>query len=158
MLFRSKYWPVYHSSIGNTGAVYLNLTNATDTNAAYWNNTSPTSSVFTVGTISDINTNGSQNVSYCFAAIPGFSAFGSYTGNGSTDGPFVFCGFRPRFILVKNTGSTASWQLYDTSRDTYNVMSGELAPNASAAESTFAMFDSLSNGFKLRTTDYTANT
>ena len=147
----SKYWPVYHSSIGNTGAVYLNLTNATDTNAAYWNNTSPTSSVFTVGTVSDINTNGSQNVSYCWAAIPGFSAFGSYTGNGSTDGPFVFCGLRPRWVMVKRTDLTSDWVITDTSRDVYNVSSDALRPNLSNAEYTsLPLIDINSNGFKLR--------
>ena len=152
----SKYWPVYHSSIGNTGAVYLNLTNATDTNAAYWNNTSPTSSVFTVGTVSDINTNGSQNVSYCWAAIPGFSAFGSYTGNNAADGPFVYTGFRPRWILFKDTTTTGAWMIHDTSRDTYNAISNGLAPSNSNAESTYsglAQADILSNGFKIRATD-----
>ena len=151
-------WYIYSDQIGNTKYLILNSTQAAAVDAK-WNNTSPTSSVFSVGGAGyGVNGNTNTYVAYCFAAIPGFSAFGSYTGNGSADGPFVFCGLRPRVILVKNTGSSAGWQLYDTSRDTYNVMSGELAPNASAAESTFAMFDSLSNGFKLRTTDYTANT
>jgi hypothetical protein len=151
-------WVTYHVSVGN-GSILLLSTSDAAAAGNYWNSTSPTSSVFTLGTsASGANVLNSTAVAYCFAAIPGYSAFGSYTGTGSADGPFVFCGFRPRFILVKNTGSVASWQLYDTARDTYNVMSGELSPNASAAESTFAMFDSLSNGFKLRTTDYTANT
>jgi len=150
----AAWWPVYHASIGNTGAVFLNLTNATITSSTYFNNTSPTSSVFSVESAS--STNGSTNgmVAYLFAEVAGFSRFGSYTGNGSADGPFVYCGFRPRFVLLKVSSTTGDWVIYDTSRNTYNVVDLYLYPNSSAAEggSGTPRLDILSNGFKLRNT------
>jgi len=151
-------WKVYHTSIGNTGAVTLNTTAATDT-YTYWNNTSPTSSVFSIGTSGSLNTSTNTMVAYCFAAVAGYSAFGSYTGNGSTDGPFVYTGFRPRFFLFKRTDSTGSWGIYDTSRDTYNGAQKRLYPDLSDAEFTDAAIDFLSNGFKIRSTTagYNAN-
>jgi len=141
-------WPVYHVSIGATGAVQLESTGATSVTSAYWNNTTPTSTVFTVN--SGINANAATFVAYCFAPVSGYSAFGSYTGNGSTDGPFVYTGFRPRWILVKRTDSTSDWYILDTSRDTYNVETSALFPNLALAEATGWLMDVLSNGFKLR--------
>jgi hypothetical protein len=91
-------------------------------------------------------------VMYCFAAISGYSAFGSYTGNGSADGPFVYLGFRPRYVLVKITNTTGNWLVWDSARDTYNVVDNDLRPNLSNAESTEDAMDFLSNGFKLRST------
>jgi hypothetical protein len=146
-------WTVYHVSVGNTGALFLNLTNATNTSSTQWNNTSPTSTVFSIGTSGDKNTNTATYVAYCFAAVAGYSAFGSYTGNGSTDGTFVYTGFRPRFILFKKTSATDDWVIYDTARDEYNVASKNLYPNGSFAEdsnTTNRSADILSNGFKLR--------
>ena len=141
-------WTTYHVSLGNTQYVQLNTTAAAATDATAWNNTSPTSSVFSLGTAW-----GSNNyVSYCWAAVAGYSAFGSYTGNGSTDGPFVYLGFRPRFVLLKVSSTTGDWVVYDTSRNTYNVVDLYLYPNSSAAEggSGTPRLDILSNGFKLR--------
>jgi hypothetical protein len=143
-------WAVYHASIGNTGALALDLTIATDTNVAYFNNTSPTSSVFTVGTGNSINASTSTYVAYCFAQIAGFSAFGIYTGNGSSDGPFVFTGFRPRFIMLKRTDAVSGWGMIDTARGTYNTIASYLQADSSAAELTDNSFDILSNGFKCR--------
>jgi hypothetical protein len=146
-------WDVYHASIGATGRLYLNLTNATDTSIAPWNNTAPTSSVFSVGTAGDTNANTVTYIAYCFAEIEGYSKFGSYTGNGSADGPFVWCGFRPRWILFKASsvgGAGYNWGIYDSARDTFNAFSGGLFPNLSDAEVTSAFGDMLSNGFKLR--------
>ena len=144
-------WPVYHVSLGNTKALFLSLTNAADTDV-YWNNTTPTSSVFTItpsGT--SLNGSGATYVAYCFAPIAGYSAFGSYTGNGSADGPFVFCGFRPRFILGKDSGGTNNWFIFDSARDTYNVAGKILRPNLSDAElDSPPRVDLLSNGFKIR--------
>jgi hypothetical protein len=97
--------------------------------------------------------NGNNYVAYCFAPVTGYSAFGSYTGNGSADGPFVYTGFRPRFILVKNTSVSGAWEIYDSARNTYNVMSLTLLPNASDAEINAAngvRLDFTSNGFKWR--------
>ena len=125
-----------------------------------WNGTVPAATVFSVGTDSGTNGSGNTNVAYCFAAIAGYSAFGSYTGNGSADGPFVYCGFRPRFILIKRYDSGAEgWYIEDTSRSPYNVMQTYLSPNSSAAETTasFCNIDSLSNGFKIRNSDSAFN-
>jgi len=144
-------WWCYHESLGNTKSINLNLTSAAGTDTTYWNSTSPTSTVATMGTYWSAG----DFVAYCFAQIAGYSAFGSYTGNGSSDGPFVFTGFRPRFVLVKRTDSTSSWGLIDTARDTYNVTTKLLFPNASDAENTsYTPEDILSNGFKLRDTTY----
>jgi len=144
-------WTVYHSSVGNTGALFLNLTNATDTGSAYWNNTSPTSSVFTINLGSASNTSGQTYVAYCFSAVAGYSAFGSYTGNGSTDGPFVYLGFRPRWILLKKTSAAGNnWFIWDTSRDTYNVVQNYIFVSSSSAEGADVAIDVLSNGFKVR--------
>jgi hypothetical protein len=147
-------WPVYHASIGATGAIRLNLTSATDVTAAYWNNTAPTSSVFSIGNASDTNQNSANYVAYCFAPIAGYSAFGSYTGNGSADGPFVYTGFRPAYLLVKHTNGVNYWFVFDSARDTSNAVDLLLDPNDSRAEISGALFfDFLSNGFKSRATD-----
>jgi hypothetical protein len=147
-------WPVYHVSNGNTAGVYLNGTNAKNTSVDFWNNTSPTSTVFTLGAANEVNVNTSTNVAYCFSEVAGFSKFGSYTGNGSTDGPFVFCGFRPAFVMIKRTDSTADWYSRDAARDTYNPVNNTLFSNTSAAEENWGgayPLDFTSNGFKLRT-------
>ena len=145
-------WVVYHASTGNTGVTYLNLTNAFYANVAYWNNTSPTSSVFSLGTALECNGSASTYVAYCWTPIAGFSAFGSYTGNGSTDGVFVYTGFRPKFVMIKST-STGGWVMLDTSRDTYNIVGNYLYANSSAAEATASnVLDINSNGFKIRNT------
>jgi len=151
-------WPVYHASVGNTGALILNSTSATDTSSAYWNNTSPTSSVFSIGTGTSVNTSTQNYVFYCFAEVPGYSAFGSYTGNGSTDGPFVFTGFRPKFVLVKRSSAAGSWGILDSTRSPENAVNETLYPNLSNAESTATdECDFLSNGFKLRSTGSISN-
>ena len=148
-------WAVYHASLGATQYLTLQSTDAATTSSAYWNNTAPSSSVFTIGTSNDVNINSSvfTYAAYCFAAIKGFSAFGSYTGNGSTDGPFVYLGFRPRYVMLK-VSSTAGydWLVYDSSRDTYNVTQYNLRADTSDAESTQSAnyLDFLSNGFKIR--------
>jgi len=149
-------WTVYHASLGNTKAIFLDGTYAPDTSAVYWNNTSPTSSVFTSGSGGNQNTNGGTYVAYCWSQVAGFSKFGSYTGNGSTDGPFVYTGFRPRFVMIKDTTNAQPWIIVDTSRNTYNVGGDYLEPNSSGAEdsgssvSTATAMDIVSNGFKLR--------
>jgi hypothetical protein len=150
-------WQVYHQSIGNTGIVCLNLTIATFTTVLAWNNTSPTSSVFTLGSGGDLNGNTKTYVAYCFAQVAGYSAFGSYTGNGSADGSFVFTGFRPRFVMFKRTDATEGWYMYDTARTTINVMGAELRADSAAAESDFSSRDFLSNGFKIRTANGSVN-
>jgi hypothetical protein len=98
-------------------------------------------------------------VAYCFAQVAGYSAFGSYTGNGSADGPFVFTGFRPRYVMIKQTSGLSDWWVWDTARQTFNQMDAPLYPNTSAAETSNAVFnfDILSNGFKMRSTNATVN-
>jgi len=149
-------WPVYHVGIGNTGVSYLNSTTGTSTSSAWLNNTSPTSTVWTIGTDGDINGSTRTYVAYCFAPVAGYSAFGKYTGNGSTDGPFVYCGFRPRFFMIKRTDTTTNWIMYDTARQPYNTTNpGPIYANLSSAEEanvTLTAFDVLSNGFKPRNT------
>jgi hypothetical protein len=153
-------WKMYHASLGNTQIVEVNDTGAAQTSSTYWNNTSPTSTLITVGSNGDINASSETYVAYCFAAISGYSAFGSYTGNGSTDGPFVYCGFRPKFVLMKIYTSATHWVIIDSSRDPYNVASLRLCPNLALDEATLTdpTCDLVSNGFKIRTTTATSNT
>jgi hypothetical protein len=106
----------------------------------------------------DFNSSGDNFVSYVFADIEGYSKFGSYTGNGSTDGTFVYTGFRPSWIMIKNISGTSSWAIFDNKRNTFNVVDENLFANLSDAESTFTVLDSLSNGFKIRTTLAGSNT
>ena len=145
-------WGVYHASVGNTAALSLDTTSAISTSVLWWNNTSPTSSVFSLGTIAALNTNGTTHVAYCWTPIAGYSAFGSYTGNGSSDGTFVYTGFRPKFVMMKRSTGVGNWFIYDTARSTFNLASLFLYPNLSDAEvsDTANGIDMLSNGFKLR--------
>jgi hypothetical protein len=143
-------WSNYHVSTGAGG--YLLFTTAAYTaNTDTWNNTTPTSTLISSttnwwGTSSDL-------VFYCWAEVAGYSKFGSYTGNGSTDGPFVYTGFRPRYILWKNASAVHGWYCYDTARQTYNAMVTYLSPTFSDAEATNGgAMDILSNGFKVRNT------
>ena len=151
-----QFWAVGHSSLTSwANGVYLNSTAGQASATTLFNSTAPTSTVFSVGTSGDTNGNTHNMVAYCFAPVAGYSAFGSYTGNGSTDGTFVYTGFRPKWIMLKdiNTGGTY-WMLYDTVRSTTNVVSAFLKPSASDAEiSGFPYLDALSNGFKFRSTN-----
>ena len=134
--------------------MYLNLTLAANgPTSAFWNNTSPTSNVFSLGaTGTEVNQASQTYVAYCFAEVPGFSKAFSYTGNGSADGPFVFTGMRPAYVLLKRTDTAGNWIVWDAVRNTYNVVGEELYPNLSNAGSTATDLDLLSNGFKLRNT------
>jgi len=144
--------PVYHISTGNDGGCNLNETAAKTTSSTRFNNTTPTSTVFSVGSAAQTNGSTQSMLAYVFAAIAGYSAFGSYTGNASTDGPFVFLGFRPRFVMIKRSDSgTNNWETRDTARDTYNTVDDRLFPNTSGAEdANNEGVDFLSNGFKIR--------
>jgi hypothetical protein len=143
-------WVVGHDSIAWTNRLYLNGTNASTAASTTWNNTAPTSSVFSVGTSTQTNTNSNNYVAYLWSEVAGFSKFGSYTGNGSSDGPFVFCGFRPRYVWLKRTDSAGGWHVHDTARDTTNVAKYPLRFQLANAEDNFDTLDILSNGFKLR--------
>jgi hypothetical protein len=157
-------WAVWHKAFGTAGGsdyLYLNSTIAKggDGSGSFWNSTVPSSTVFSIGSGSTTNTNTNKYVVYCFAPVAGYSAFGSYTGNGSADGSFVFCNFRPRYVLIKRTDSTSYWHIYDSVRNTYNVANSNLWANGSDAEISDAAYnvDILSNGFKLRTSDAARN-
>ncbi len=143
-------WTCYHEGIGNGKGIYLNATNAETSASSFWNSTSPTNSVFTIG--SDNTWNSPSILFYCFADVPGYSKFGSYTGNESTNGNFVYLGFKPAFLLVKSTGTISDWWLTDNKRNTFNAQKTFLRPNQSGAESEpyTEAFDFLSNGFKVR--------
>jgi hypothetical protein len=147
-------WQTYHSALTGTTAILLESTGAAFASASYWNNTNPTSSVFSLGTSAFVNVASQTQIAYCWAPIAGFSAFGSYAGNGSTDGPFVYTGFRPKFVMIKCSSTAATnWLINDTTRSPYNVDQLVLLPSSSGAEINNASYaiDELSNGFKLRT-------
>ena len=145
-------WTVYHVTQGNTTRGILNETNVWGSNAA-WNNTTPTSSLFTIGSGSVVNRTGSTYMAYCFAEKQGFSKFGSYTGNGNADGTFVYLGFKPAWFMVKRTDSADGWGMFDNKRDPQNQVGGRIWANESSAESTGQAMDFLSNGFKIRATN-----
>ena len=155
-------WVVYHVGMGATKYMLMNTTSAAATDSTPWNNTSPTSTVVSLGTSSNTNGNTAPFVAYCFAEVEGYSKFGSYTGNGSTDGPFVYTGFRPAFVMIKNSSVGSGgydWVMIDTSRSTYNIQSASLSANLSSAEYTGTLvgIDILSNGFKSRVTNAAIN-
>jgi hypothetical protein len=145
-------WPVYHAALGNTKAIYLDLTVDQGGNfTGAWNNTSPTSSVFSLGNSVETNRSGSPYIAYCWTEIEGYSKFGSYVGNGNADGPFVYCGFKPAFIMFKNADATGNWVMSDSSRDSNNPVFGyQVAEDSAIEERGTAIFDFLSNGFKIR--------
>ena len=153
-------WFVLHTSASATAGSYLklNLTDAVSSgNSIVFNNTNPTSTVFTVGSVNGTNGSGNNMIAYCFADVKGFSKFGSYTGNGNADGTFIYTGFKPAFVLIKANAS-ADWYLIDNKRSTFNVMEASLKANTSDAESTTIQdMDFLSNGFKPRSTSGSTN-
>ena len=138
----------YHTTQIDGGMDFLFLnTTSTSTSSSL---STPSSTVITVG--GTINTSSANFVSYVFADVEGYSKFGSYTGNGSADGTFVYTGFRPAYVMIKRTNATNFWYIYDTKRDAYNVMDSTLYANISDGEATASIIlDSVSNGFKLRT-------
>ena len=152
----AEHWFVYHASLGNNKDLLLNLTNDATNTVTTWNNTTPTSTVWTMSNQSAINsTDGNDHIAYCFAEKQGFSKFGSYVGNGSTDGTFVYTGFKPAFVIVKCSTTAADWELSDNKRTTSggNVIDKELRPNTNGAETGGTdgrYIDYVSNGFKLR--------
>jgi hypothetical protein len=142
-------WECYHSSLAETQTIRLNSTNALRTSADY-QSTRPTSSVFSLGAYSGINASGATMISYCFAEKQGFSKFGGYVGNGDADGTFVYTGFKPAFVIFKNSTGGNNWNMRDNKRNTYNPTNKNLYPNNSNAEDTDVSIDFVSNGFKLR--------
>jgi hypothetical protein len=143
-------WVVYHEGIGNAHELYLNQTDAASSAAATWNSTTPTSTVWSVGTDQN-NTSGYTIISYVFAPVTGFSNIGKYKGNGSAHGPFIHTGFKPAWLLVKRTDSAGyEWVIMDNKRSPSNQMDKWLYPNSTAAEDSNGALDFCSNGFKIR--------
>ena len=157
-------WMVYHSAIGNNSEIYLNGTNAAAGSSTAWQDTDPTSSVFYVagGAGDGVNASGDY-VAYCFADIKGFSKFGSYEGNANADGAFLYCGFKPAFIIIKNADDgSKNWVMLDNKRPStgQNPADDILFPNTSGAESssqTDRLVDFVSNGVKIRATSTQMN-
>ena len=162
----SDNWEVYHASLGAEKYIELNLTATQADSTAIWNDTEPTSSVFSIGNNSGVNTNGNPYIAYCFAEKIGYSKISSYKGNGnSTNGPFVYTGFKPAFVIGKKTnGNSDNWYMLDNKRIGYNEDNYWLYPNLSNTEygsdqsnHTAYHADLLSNGFKLRSSDDMVN-
>ena len=146
----TQQWINYHKAIGATKYLHLNATDASATSSTVWNDTDPTSSVFSVGTAVNCNGSGNTYVAYCFAEKKGFSKIGSYVGNGNADGAFIYTGFKPAMVIVKcsSAGST-DWVITDNKRGTFNPAGERLYPNLSSAEDASGdYFNYFSNGFK----------
>ena len=150
----AEHWLVYHKGIGNTHGLLLNQTDAKSDDATYFQDTDPTSSVFSIGTADRCNKNNEDNIAFLWSQKQGYSKFGSYRGNGSTNGPFVQLNFRPAWLLIKRSSAAGvDWILHDNKRAGFNVNDDYLAANTSAVEvtgNTFQNLDLLSNGFKIR--------
>ena len=160
-LDRGENWVVYH--VGNDASapedksIRLDGTNAVQDNSTHFNDTAPTSSVFSVGASNGVNPNGEDQIAYCFAEKKGYSKFGTYKGNSNADGPFVYTGFKPSFIIGKVSSDINDWFMFDNKRSTFNAVDDSLFPNKTDAESTSHVIDFLSNGFKVRDSDGTVN-
>jgi hypothetical protein len=149
----ARNWTIYHKSLGATKWLQLDDTSASQTGSPMWQDTEPTSSLFSIGTYAQINTSSSKYIAYCFAEKKAFSKFGSYTGNGNADGTFVYTGFKPAFVIQKaSSASSYDWVILDNKRDPFNVADESLYANLSSAVQTSNHTDFLSNGFKLRST------
>ncbi len=157
----SNSWQVFHQALGNQKFLELHSSGAEQTSSNRWNNTSPTSTVFTLGDNSNVNSNGGTTIAYCFSEVAGYSKFGSYTGNGNANGAFVYTGFRPALVIFKRSSASNSWYMMDNKRNTFNLTNTYLRPDTSAAEGNAvnSTADFLSNGFKFRGsgTDVNAN-
>ena len=156
------HWYVYHganTTAPETDYLLLNTNAATVDNATIWNDTAPTSTVFSIGTGIGVNESTNTYIYYAFAEIEGFSKFGLYTGNGNANGPAAYLSFKPSYVMIKKTSGTGGWVIYDSQRSPYNEIDDQLIADTTAAETTGSEeLDFLSNGFKIRTTDSDVNT
>ena len=155
----SAQWVVYHVSTGNTQACYLNTTTTPVDVAGFFNDTTPTSSVFTLGTDTAANGSGNSMIAYCFSEVKGYSKFGVWAGNGNADGPFIYTGFKPAYVFIKAITVDNDFLVQDNKRYPFNTdVSKILYPNSAKVEADTADTDILSNGFKLRNTTTSSNT
>ena len=145
-------WAVYHASLGPTKYLELNQTGAAGTATNRFNNSNPDATDFIVSSDASVNGSGNSMIAYCFAEKQGYSKFGSYTGNGSTDGPFVYTGFKPAFVMTKRTDDSGGWALMDNKRPGFNLTNDYLIANGNNSEADDGSFgmDLLSNGWKAR--------
>ena len=150
-------WTVGSDMLGWTKFLYLDANSAAQTFNIY-QDTAPTSSVFSLSSDGGVNQSSGSMIGYAFAEKKGYSKFGSYTGNGETAGPFVYTGFKPAFVIIKYSNATESWYIYDNKRQSYNAQGARLRADDSEAEASSANFDFLSNGIKIRTSGSAANT
>ena len=152
-LDQTETWTVYHEKLGNTKYLIMNTTSGAVTTTNRWNDTSPDSVNFTIGDSTSVNVTGEECIAYCFAEKQGYSKFGSYTGYDTSDGPFIYTGFRPAFLMIKRD-SAGAWFLANSTASPTNIspIEGTLRPNSTAAQVSDASetLDILSNGFKLR--------
>ena len=154
----TEHWAVVTTSMTAGKMMYLNLTNAEET--SQFGSTANTSVLFHLGTNAMVNSSSKDYIAYCFADVQGYSKFGSYTGNGNADGAFVYTGFKPSFVMIKQTSGTnlQSWWMIDNKRDTYNVCDENLRANENnAASESYDVLDIVSNGFKTRWSDTAVN-
>jgi hypothetical protein len=144
-------WSVYSKDMGNTKYMELDGAGTAATYTGAWNDTTPSSTLFTLGNGTKSNRTGTM-IAYAFHSVDGYSKVGSYTGNGSSDGTFVYTGFKPAFVLIKGDRTT-QWMMSDSERSSYNVVDDALYSSLSSSEASGSNFqlDYLSNGFKLRT-------
>jgi len=153
------HWNVYVDSLGANKVIRLNLTDSFDAaGGGFWNDTAPTSSIINLGGGSGTSGANEDYIAYCWHSVDGYSKIGSYTGNGSTDGTFVYTGFRPAYVMWKSANSGHDWNLLDSARTPENVVDKNLYPNGGNAEMTSTKCDFTSNGFKIRTADNQSNT
>jgi len=154
-------WVVYHQDLGTNKYLQLDETSAPYTGTSQFNDTAPTTSttnsLISVGTAGSSNNSGRDYIMYAFSELQGFSKFGSYTGNGNADGTFVYTGFKPAFVMIKETSNTGNWCMSDNKRDGYNPTKN-LYADVSHAENTANTVDHCSNGFKIRSTGGSVNT
>jgi len=155
-------WIVYHSELNTDGQSFLELNETQDglsTSTTLYNSTAPSSSVITLGTNNASNGNNDAMLVYAFSEVAGYSRIGSYLGNGSSNGTFVFCGFRPAWVLIKKSSAAGSWVLWDNKRNPHNTCDIDVNPNRDFAEDNYSNHDVdfLSNGFKFTSSDNTTN-
>ena len=151
-------WIVQSTTLGNQTKLVLNTTEATSTSSSFSETDDWTSALIDLGTYEGQNASNGTYVAYCFAEKQGFSSVGrTYIGNGSSDGQFIYTGFRPAFVMLKNTTRAASWLIYDNKRLGYNPDNNELVANTGADEETYDQIDILSNGFKMKANGTSTN-
>ena len=143
-------WMVYHENIGNTHNLYLNTTDVKQDDSHAFNDTSPTSSLFTVGISAFLHASSGTYVAYFWTEVPGYSKFGEWTGNGSSQAAYVYTGFRPAFLMYKATNGAHDWRIFDATRDVNNGVNTRLRANTTDAEDTHGGMDFTSNGFRIR--------